>query len=210
MTQEEFLLHYGVKGMKWGVRKAASGAGRYAKALGTNVALNVTHPVINNRAINANFKSSKTAAQKARKRAIGYSTKEIEGINAKVKSQVAAKKREKKENAKAKQLEKKENEWARTQPDALLKKYAADPTITKEALVKAQKVIGKKKYVSDEEMGKIYTKSVVDAINKRLDAAPDNKSPSGDKRVRVEVVEAFGQTLLKPVVQTKIEKSGNK
>jgi hypothetical protein len=207
--------------MKWGVRKAASGAGRYAKALGTNVALNVTHPVINNRAINANFKSSKTAAQKARKRAIGYSTKEIEGINAKVKSQVAAKKREKKENAKAKQLEKKENakakqlekkenEWARTQPDALLKKYAADPTITKEALVKAQKVIGKKKYVSDEEMGKIYTKSVVDAINKRLDAAPDNKSPSGDKRVRVEVVEAFGQTLLKPVVQTKIEKSGNK
>ena len=76
--------------------------------------------------------------------------------------------------------------------------------------MKAQKVIGKKKYVSDEEMGKIYTKSVVDAINKRLDAAPDNKSPSGDKRVRVEVVEAFGQTLLKPVVQTKIEKSGNK
>ena len=92
MTQEEFLLHYGVKGMKWGVRKAASGAGRYAKALGGNVALNVRHPILNNRAINANFKSSKTAAQKARKLTIGYKTKEIESINAKVKSQVAAKK----------------------------------------------------------------------------------------------------------------------
>ena len=45
-SSEDILLHFGTKGMKWGVRKAAA----YAKSYGRNVANNYRHPILSAKA----------------------------------------------------------------------------------------------------------------------------------------------------------------
>lgn len=74
----EALLHYGVKGMKWGVRKRR--VKNHTKALGGAMARKTTHPYKTKNAIKemnkgANFKT------KLRRSTIGLSTKELKSLN---------------------------------------------------------------------------------------------------------------------------------
>lgn len=74
----EALIHYGVKGMKWGVRKQR--AKNYVRALGGTMSRRAMHPYKTKNAIKemnkgANFKT------KLRRSTIGFSTKELKSLN---------------------------------------------------------------------------------------------------------------------------------
>ena len=92
----EALLHYGVKGMKWGVRKAAKGLGDRAKTMPRAMVNTYTHPILSKKTID---KMNKNAPRKTqiRRRVIGYTTKEVKAYNrAMKKAKIASKKKKKK------------------------------------------------------------------------------------------------------------------
>lgn len=138
---EEFIQHYGVKGMKWGVRR------RYDK-----------------------FKSKSNA-----------------------------KKLEKKDK-------KKDKKWEGEAGRKLMDKYGADDALRKEVFSKAAKTLEKMQYATNADSQNLTTRLYAEAINKRLANDPAAKSPSGNKRVKIEIVSANGSLFLKPVVQEKIRK----
>ena len=109
----EALLHYGVKGMKWGVRRRAIMAvGRVAKPISdrtrvsTRAAVNsLSHPILSAKTLN---KMNKNASfkTKLRRNMIGYSTKELNAYNKDVKK-LAADARLKRVDRKISRLKKK-------------------------------------------------------------------------------------------------------
>lgn len=136
-STEEFIQHYGVKGMKWGIRRS------YDK-----------------------FKSKRNT----------------------------------------KKLEKKDKKWAGKAGSKLMDKYGADDAIRKEVRSKTANALKKMKYASDTDSQNIATMLYAEAINKRLANDPGAKSPSGNKRVQVEVLSVNGSFVLRPVVKQKTRK----
>ena len=100
-NNQKALSHYGVPGMKWGIRRAASAVGRYAKE---TVKLNknaYVHPILTRKALlkEAGKGSLGTAIRKG---VIGRSTKELESLNKDVAKMQKQKIKQRQEKAKAK------------------------------------------------------------------------------------------------------------
>lgn len=84
----EALMHYGVKGMKWGVRKQR--LKNYVKASGRVMANRYRHPIATQKAINKmnRYSSAKTVLRRS---TLGYTKKEFDSINKAVSKSVAKK-----------------------------------------------------------------------------------------------------------------------
>ena len=100
----EALMHYGVKGMKWGVRrkratkaikKAAKATKDYAKEYGKAYANNYMHPLMTNKAL----KNRNAYRKRNNVKGVFLTTKDFKAINKDVRSQKLAKK---KKNSKSK------------------------------------------------------------------------------------------------------------
>lgn len=83
------LRHFGVKGMKWGVRKAV---GEYASAVGQGVKDSYAHPILSDRAFKESVAASGSTKTKARRLLVYSKTSEIKDMNARTAKLIAAKK----------------------------------------------------------------------------------------------------------------------
>ena len=99
------LLHYGVKGMKWGVRKAAKALGDRTKTMSRAVVNTYTHPILSKKTLNKMNKNA-SLKTKIRRGVIGYSTNEVKAYNKDVKK-LAADARLKRMDKKINRLKKK-------------------------------------------------------------------------------------------------------
>ena len=75
-NEEEYIIHHGVKGMKWGVRRAA-------KANGRAIINTYRHPLRTMAATSA-MSARDGVRTTLRRNAVGYKTKELEEINRRV------------------------------------------------------------------------------------------------------------------------------
>lgn len=90
----EALLHFGVKGMKWGVRKAAKALGDRTKTMSRAVVNASTHPILSKKTLNKMNKNA-SLKTKIRRSVIGYSTKEVKAYNRSMKKSIIASKKKK-------------------------------------------------------------------------------------------------------------------
>ena len=97
------LSHFGVPGMKCGVRKAASAAGRYAKEAGKLTKNSYVHPILTTKAASASISKDKLGTR-LRRTTIANTTKELADINQRVDKAVQQRAQQKaaKKQAKAK------------------------------------------------------------------------------------------------------------
>ena len=95
------LSHFGVPGMKWGVRKAAKAVGRYAKETGKLNINAYAHPILTRKALYKELRSD-SFGKGLRKSLIGRSTKEMAALNNDVAKMQKQKAQQKQAKAKAK------------------------------------------------------------------------------------------------------------
>lgn len=87
------LQHVGVKGMKWGVRKAVKSAGDWARAAGTMTKNSITNPYLAERANRESIQSSPKFGTRLRRAAFAQTTKEIQDANQRVEAMKLARKK---------------------------------------------------------------------------------------------------------------------
>ena len=142
---DDILLHYGVKGMRWGVRKKV--------------------------------------------------TEFVEGKKAKRIS---------------KKISQADKAWERTVEKGIMNKYANDSGVSMEARSKAEQQIKKMKTISRDQAQNIMTKAYADAINSRLKNDPQARNTTGNKQVRMEVVQQGRYIFMKPTIQELLKKPSKK
>ena len=98
---QRVLSHFGVPGMKWGVRKAAKAVGRYAKETGKLNINAYAHPILTRKALYKEL-GSDSFGKGLRKSLIGRSTKEMAALNNDVAKMQKQKAQQKQAKAKAK------------------------------------------------------------------------------------------------------------
>ena len=82
-----------------------------------------------------------------------------------------------------------------------MNKYANDSGVSMEARSKAEQQIKKMKTISRDQAQNIMTKAYADAINSRLKNDPQARNTTGNKQVRMEVVQQGQYIFMKPTVQ---------
>lgn len=80
---DEFLAHYGVKGMKWGVRKAVDTAGNRIRTTAKYQANSLRNPFLTSRATRESMKTGSAGTQ-ARRALVYQKTSEVADINKRV------------------------------------------------------------------------------------------------------------------------------
>lgn len=152
----EALQHYGVKGMKWGVRRKRAAA--YGKALGKAMATNAKHPRITSKQIKA-LKKGKKFKTKARMSTLGLNTKELNSLNKGVAKGVKQKQRAKA----AKKLSRKER---RKTMRALRANTILHPVKAQNAMIETQKNASLKTTARQHYLG--YNTQEAKAITKHI------------------------------------------
>lgn len=182
---DDILLHYGVKGMRWGVRKKVA---EYAKASLERDLNTYTKPI----------SSTKSAIRFiAKHKRPPILTKDIKEVNSETKK-ISEERKAKKISKKISQADKM---WERTVEKGIMNKYANDSGVSMEARSKAVQQIKKMKTISRDQAQNIMTKAYADAINSRLKNDPQARNTTGNKQVRMEVVQQGQYIFMKPTVQ---------
>lgn len=185
---DEALLHYGVKGMKWGVRKASRAVKNNIKASGRTTANSLRHPIETQKA-RVRFNKGAPLKTKLRRNMVGYTTKELNAFNKDVAKSVSASKKMKRKKKVAK-LDKKINSLKEQQKKrekrlgeqlakrgyAPINKYT-DPRVTAKAITKKQiqrdsVKRGDSRRVTRLKLQKNHLQSQINSFNKRL-ATPE-------------------------------------
>lgn len=142
---QRVLSHFGVPGMKWGVRKAASAAGRYAKEAGKLTKNSYVHPILTKKAASASISKDKLGTR-LRRTTIANTTKELADINQRVDKAVQQRAQQKAQQKQAK---------AKAKVEKMLAKKAA------EQKVKDLKQNYEKEYMAGKsKVGKIITSAL--------------------------------------------------
>lgn len=172
----EALQHYGVKGMKWGVRRKRAAA--YLKEVGAGMRNNAAHPRITSKQIKA-LKKGKKFKTKARMSTLGFNAKELNTINKGV-----AKGAKQKQRAKAaKKLSRKER---RKTMRALRANTILHPVKAQNAMIETQKNASLKTTARQHYLG--YNTKEAKAITKHIrkqvveEAAKNARKPRKRKR----------------------------
>lgn len=98
----------------------------------------------------------------------------------------------------------------RTVEKGIMNKYANDSGVSMEARSKAEQQIKKMKTISRDQAQNIMTKAYADAINSRLKNDPQARNTTGNKQVRMEVVQQGQYIFMKPTVQEILKKPSKK
>lgn len=152
----EALIHYGVKGMKWGVRRKRAAA--YRKEVGAVMRNNAAHPRITSKQIKA-LKKGKKFKTKARMSTLGFNAKELSTINKGVAKGVKQKQRAKA----AKKLSRKERRKAMR---ALRVNTILHPVKAQKAMIETQKNASLKTTARQHYLG--YNTQEAKAITKHI------------------------------------------
>lgn len=191
---DEILIHYGVKGMRWGVRKKVA---EYAKASLKRDLNTYTKPI----------SSTKSAIRFiAKHKRPPILTKDIKEVNSET-DKIA---KERKSKRFAKKVSQADKVWERTVEKGIMNKYANDSSVSMEARAKAEQQIKKMKTISRDQAQNIMTKAYADAINSRLKNDPQARNTTGNKQVRMEVVQQGQYIFMKPTVQEILKKPSKK
>ena len=191
---DDILLHYGVKGMRWGVRKKIA---EYAKASSERDLNAYTKPISSTKAAIRFIKKHKRPA---------ILTKDIKELNSET-NKIAKERKAKKFAKKVSQADK---VWERTVEKGIMNKYANDSGVSMEARSKAEQQIKKMKTISRDQAQNIMTKAYADAINSRLKNDPQARNTTGNKQVRMEVVQQGQYIFMKPTIQEILKKPSKK
>ena len=191
---DDILLHYGVKGMRWGVRKKVA---EYAKASLKRDLNTYTKPISSTKAAISFIKKHKRPP---------ILTKDIKEVNSETK-RISEEKKAKRVSKKISQADK---VWERTVEKGIMNKYANDNGVSMEARSKAEQQIKKMKTISRDQAQNIMTKAYADAINSRLKNDPQARNTTGNKQVRMEVVQQGRYIFMKPTIQELLKKPSKK
>lgn len=104
LSKSDELKHFGIPGMRWGVRKGPNrvnigkkpgAASEWLKEAGQLTKNNLRHPILADRANRASIAAEKTLGSKLRRSLVVQNTKDLKDVNARLDKAIAQKKAEK-------------------------------------------------------------------------------------------------------------------